>query len=115
MKDAHKDLRLAMLNSICAGWITEHAFCPWRKWRADFAHEEHGIIVETNGNAYQTKSGGRHGKPPDLQKINAAQALGWRVLQYGTSKNETARMVAEVRAVVSGTGIEQAFKVGMAK
>ena len=105
-----------MLQGISPGWREEFAFAPWRKWRFDFALPEKKIAVEINGNAWNTKGGGRHGNPIDLQKMNAAQAMGWRVFQFGTSMKEMARMVAEVSFHVGGAGaIEKAFGIELVK
>lgn len=60
----------------------EVRFDAKRKWRFDFAWPAQKVAVEVNGEAWQTKGGGRHGKAADLEKLNAAQAQGWRVFQY---------------------------------
>ena len=61
----------------------EHGFHPTRKWRFDFAVPEIMVAVEYNG-LFSDKS--RHttvtGYTGDMEKLNAAQALGWKVLQF---------------------------------
>ena len=53
-----------------------------RKHRFDFAWPESKVAVEINGNAWNTKGGGRHGQDDDLEKMNIAVSLGWRVVQF---------------------------------
>lgn len=61
----------------------EYKFCEERKWRFDWAFPALKIAVEYNG-IMSKKS--RHttvtGYSKDMEKINAAQSLGWKVLQY---------------------------------
>jgi hypothetical protein len=64
-------------------FVTEYRFHPIRKWRFDYAIPERKIAIEYNG-IMSAKS--RHttviGYSNDLEKINQAQLLGWKVLQY---------------------------------
>jgi hypothetical protein len=64
-------------------FVTEYRFHPTRKWRFDYAIPERKIAIEYNG-IMSAKS--RHttviGYSNDLEKINQAQLLGWKVLQY---------------------------------
>jgi hypothetical protein len=63
--------------------ISEYRFHPARKWRSDWFIKELNLLVEYNG-IFSEKS--RHtthtGYTGDMEKINAAQALGFRVLQF---------------------------------
>jgi hypothetical protein len=63
--------------------VTEHRFHPDRRWRFDFAWPSKLVAVEIHGGLW---TGGRHsggrGQLGDMEKMNAAQMLGWRVLQY---------------------------------
>jgi very-short-patch-repair endonuclease len=60
-----------------------------RKHRFDFAWPDKMVAVEINGNAWGVKGGGRHGKDSDLEKMNLAVAMGWRVFQFSpTMLNE---------------------------
>lgn len=62
---------------------TEFLFHPERKWRFDWAVPEIKVAFEYNGimsaKSRHTTVGGYSG---DMEKLNAAQALGWRVWQY---------------------------------
>ena len=53
-----------------------------RRHRFDFAWPYKKVAVEVNGNAWHTKGGGRHGKDDDLEKMNLAVSLGWKVFQF---------------------------------
>ena len=88
---------LAILKYIDPRFEAEYRPVPWRKWRIDYSIPELKIGVEKNGNAWGVRGGGRHGNPADLQKLNCLQAIGWRIYQYGTSKEEAVRMVQEMR------------------
>ena len=61
---------------------TQHCFHPTRMWRLDFAYLKPKIAVEIHGGIW---SGGRHthgsGFIKDREKMNEAQALGWRVYE----------------------------------
>lgn len=66
----------------------EHRFHPTRRWRFDYAVPEIRLAVEYNGHAaFVGRSGpSAHssitGITRDAEKLNAAVALGWRVLQF---------------------------------
>lgn len=53
-----------------------------RKHRFDFAWVDKFVAVEINGNAWGVKGGGRHGNDKDLEKLNIAASMGWRVFQF---------------------------------
>ena len=53
-----------------------------RNHRFDFAFPHLLIAVEVNGNAWHVRGGGRHGQDKDLEKMNLAVAMGWRVFQF---------------------------------
>lgn len=63
--------------------VHEYKFCPYRRWRFDFAWPEKKIAVECEGGCW---SGGRHtrgsGFIKDAEKYNCAVLMGWRVLRY---------------------------------
>ena len=82
----------------------EYRFHAERKWRFDWAWPEQRVAVEVNGEAWNTKGGGRHGKAADLEKLNAAQAAGWRVFQYTPAMLdlEPITCVSQVLAAVNG-------------
>lgn len=56
-----------------------------RKHRFDFAWTDSHVAVEINGNAWGVKGGGRHGQDADLEKMNLAVAMGWKVYQFSPS------------------------------
>jgi very-short-patch-repair endonuclease len=61
----------------------EYRFHPYRRWRFDIAVPDLMVAVEIEGGIW---SGGRHtrgkGYQGDMEKYNAAQMLGWKVLRY---------------------------------
>ncbi len=64
----------------------EHRFAPPRRWRFDFAWPESKVALEVQGGLFVQ---GRHSRGAALlkehDKLNAAAALGWRVL-FATPK-----------------------------
>ena len=78
----------------------EHRFAPPRRWRFDYAHIATRIAVEINGGVW---SQGRHnrgrGYLNDLDKLNAAQASGWRVFQLGTGQVTIERVQAIIDTI----------------
>lgn len=61
---------------------TELHFHPTRKWRLDFAWPQYKIAIEVNGGGGRGRHNTLAGATKDYEKINAAQLLGWIVLQY---------------------------------
>jgi len=65
--------------------VAEYRFHPSRGWRFDWAWPERRIAVEEDGGVWIA---GRHtrgaGYLADMEKLNAAAELGWRVLRYAT-------------------------------
>lgn len=61
----------------------EYRFHPKRKWRFDYAWLSYRVAVEIEGGIW---TGGRHtrglGFMKDMEKYNAAAALGWRIFRF---------------------------------
>lgn len=61
--------------------VTEWRFHETRRWRFDLAWPDRMLAVEVQGGIYR---GGGHssvtGLKRDIEKLNAATLLGWRVL-----------------------------------
>lgn len=53
-----------------------------REWRLDFAWPDKLVAVEIDGNAWNTKGGGRHGRDEDREKLNVAATMGYRVFHF---------------------------------
>ena len=63
----------------------EFRFHPTRKWRFDFCWPECKVAVEVEGGIFKRGPGGHTsitGIKRDIEKINAAQLLGWRVFRF---------------------------------
>jgi hypothetical protein len=80
----------------------EYRFHPERKWRFDYAAPHAMIAIELNGGVW---SGGRHvrgaGYLRDREKINAAQLLGWKVIELGTGQVTAANLEPIIEAMKS--------------
>ena len=74
--------------------VPELHFHPTRRWRFDWAWPDQKLALEVDGAVY---SRGRHtrgkGFENDMEKLNEALLLGWRVLRVSTG------MVADGRAL----------------
>lgn len=67
--------------------VLEHRFHQERKWRFDAAWPAIKLAVEIQGGSFV---GGGHNRgaqqAKDYEKLNEAQRMGWRVLQFGTKQ-----------------------------
>lgn len=63
--------------------VCEYRFHPTRKWRSDIALPHRMILIEIDGGVF---TNGRHtrgkGFVNDMEKINEAQRLGYRVFRF---------------------------------
>lgn len=61
----------------------EYRFAPPRRWRFDYAWPAHKLALEVQGGLFM-RGGGRHSRGAALrkehEKLNAAAAMGWRIL-----------------------------------
>lgn len=85
---------LAILRADHPDAVTEHRFHPTRKWRFDFAIPSARLAIEIDGGVWTS---GRHsrgaGQIADMEKLNAAAILGWRVLRF------TPQQIPSIQAV----------------
>ena len=75
-----------------------------RKHRFDFCWVDAMVAVEINGNAWHTKGGGRHGQDADLEKMNLAVVMGYRVFQLSPAmlKKDAERWIDLIKDAISG-------------
>lgn len=80
--------------------VKEHRFNHDRKWRFDYAHLASKVAIELHGGIY---SGGRHtrgrGFANDREKMNAAQADGWRVFELATGQIQPQALLQIMAAI----------------
>jgi very-short-patch-repair endonuclease len=73
--------------------IAEYRFSEARRWRFDWAWPERKIAVEEDGGVWVQ---GRHtrgaGYLKDMEKLNAAAELGYRVFRFQTGKVDMAQL-----------------------
>lgn len=86
-------------------FVQEHRFHPTRRWRLDFAWPEERVAIEVQGGTY---SGGGHTRgaqyAKDCEKLNAAQIMGWKVLQFDTNHVRDCAKLTQRK--VSGGSVE---------
>lgn len=85
--------------------IAELEFHPRRKWRLDFAWPHAMVALEVHGAVHV---GGRHtrgvGFERDREKMVAATAQGWRVLEVSTGQLWEPWLWAAVRRLMKTAG-----------
>lgn len=102
MSDLEDTLAWQMSITGLPAPMREFRFAPPRRWRFDFAFVTAKLAVEVDGGTWVQ---GRHsrgdGFEKDCEKVNAAAALGWRIVRV------TAAMVEDGRALKA---IEEALE-----
>ena len=82
--------------------LAEYRFHPSRKWRFDLAWPKDRVALEIDGAVWVQ---GRHtrgsGYVKDMEKFNAAAALGWRVLKVQPRELFTASTVELIRKTLA--------------
>lgn len=80
---------------------TEVRFHPTRKWRFDFAWPNQRVAAEVEGGIYVQ---GRHSRGPemekDMEKYNAATALGWKLFRFSNHMVEDGRAIETLKKVL---------------
>jgi very-short-patch-repair endonuclease len=73
-----------------------------RGWKFDYAIPDLMVAIEVDGNAWQTKGGGRHGQDSDRVKMNEAAARGWMVFRFSPAQLDKKNAKESVRCVLRG-------------
>lgn len=85
--------------------IQEHKFHDKRKWRFDFAWIDNKLAMEIEGGIH-IRGGGRHnrgtGYEKDMEKYNAANALGWRLLRFSPQSMYLKESIELIKRMISG-------------
>lgn len=81
--------------------VREYRFDETRRWRFDFAWPAQKVAVEVDGGTWV---GGRHtsgsGFAADIEKLNRATTLGWRVLRYTTTMIREGNVLGDIEDVL---------------
>lgn len=89
----------------------EYRFHPTRRWRFDYALLAQSIGIEVDGAVY---SGGRHtrgkGFENDMDKLNEAQILGWRVLRFSTGMVQDGRALGVVERLLRAEKVKNLLR-----
>lgn len=101
--------RAAMLRALLDADVEpEFRFHDTRRWRFDYALPTCKIAIEVEGGVW---TAGRHTRPRgflgDMEKYNAAAALGWRVLRAtpdGLFRKEFLDTVRDAMSAEAGIG-----------
>lgn len=96
MRRAVLPLELQCRAAVLPAPVVEYRFAPPRRWRFDYCWPVEKLALEVDGGGWIN---GRHsrgsGIEKDCEKLNAAAALGYRVLRV------TPKMVADGRALAA--------------
>ena len=117
MSQSNAELLLAVqLEQAGIPFEREVRFAPPRRWRADFRVRPADmlevpsfllgvwrfVLIEIDGGSWVA---GRHtrgaGFAKDLEKLNAAAELGYRVLRYVPAQIESGEALAQIRRILS--------------
>ena len=84
---------------------TEFVFHPTRKWRADYCWPDRLVIVERHGGLFMKgRAGMAHAMPTsirrDWEKANAAQLLGYVILQFESRDLDSGSALETIKAVL---------------
>ena len=79
----------------------EHKFHPDRRWRLDFYWELNGWAVEIQGGGWVRGGHNRNAKTmwKDYEKLNAAQEMGIKVLQFTGDQVRDGTAIAQVERI----------------
>jgi len=79
----------------------EHQFHPSRKWKFDFAFVDRKVAIECEGGMWVN---GRHsrgsGAVADMEKYNAAAALGWFIFRFDILKIRSGHAIDLIDSVL---------------
>ena len=79
----------------------EWKFHPVRKWRFDYSIPKYKIAIEIDGGVWTY---GRHNRSTgylaDMEKFNAAAALGWVVLKFTPQQQYTRKTLEIIRQTI---------------
>lgn len=91
------------LKALKIAFKSEFRFHPTRKWRADFYIEDTKLLIEVEGGIW---SGGRHtrgkGYLGDMDKYNAATAMGYQVFRFSTEQVISGFAIKQIEELVRG-------------
>lgn len=91
-----------MLKSWSPDAVAEYRFHPSRMWRFDWAFPGALLAIECDGGIFAK---GRHsrgsGIKGDMEKVNAAACLGWRVLKFMPEQLGTTIFQGTVRTALA--------------
>ena len=86
--------------------VREYKFHPQRRWRFDFCWPDRLFAVEIEGGMWIN---GRHnrakGAIADMEKYNAATALGWMVFRFTPEQVRDGSALITVEGLLPGRGI----------
>lgn len=94
-----------VLQMLDIPFVTEHKFCPERRFRFDIALLEHKIAIEYEGlfNDEHSHSGhtSRSGFLSNCEKYNLATVMGWRLLRYTANKEQNKDFLSHIQTLIN--------------
>ena len=98
-----EDLLAFQLKAAKIKYEREYRFHPIRRWRFDFAFPDKRVAAECDGGIFV---GGRHargvGIAGDMDKFNAALALGWKPYRFSSKHIKSGEALAILSQALQG-------------
>jgi len=87
----------------------EHQFHPTRKWRLDYAATNGSMVaIELQGGIFTNGGHSRaSGQIKDMEKYNAAAALGWRIFYLHTKNVSDRAALAQIAETIQSHTTEK--------
>lgn len=93
-------LKMILEEHGLGGFETEYRFAPPRRWRFDIAWVDKKVALEYDGGIFIA---GRHtrgmGYTRDVEKLNTACVMGWRVLRC-TKHTNIETLIEQLKLVI---------------
>lgn len=115
MSQLEESLLEQISKALLAPPQTQHKFHPSRKWLFDFAWPEYMLACEVQGGTFIRGAHSR-GKSmqKDMEKLNAAQNAGWRVIQVDTEMVRDGRALEIIKgSILMPIHTWKAFPIGV--
>ena len=101
--DSARVFRCALFDRRIQQPIAEYQFAKPRRWRFDYAWPDAKVALEVDGGVW---SRGRHvrgsGFLKDMEKLNRATVLGWRVIRTTPDRLCSEDTINDLRALLKG-------------
>ena len=92
---------------LSGGFVSEHKFHPDRRWRFDGCWPDRMVAFEIDGGNRMAKiingkpvAVGRHTLESDMEKLNEAAILGWRILRFTPAQVKSGAAISAIERIL---------------